>query len=62
MSAHAKTRAFSIRHLAVGLAGYCAFVNLYAPQSILPMLSGEFGASASEVSTIITVSRRWRWR
>lgn len=44
------------RHLAVGLAGYCAFVNLYAPQSILPLLSGEFGASAAQVSTIITVS------
>ena len=56
MSTHTKARAFSTRHLAVGLAGYCAFVNLYAPQSILPMLSGEFGASASEISTIITVS------
>ena len=51
-----KIRHFSARHLAVGLAGYCAFVNLYAPQSILPLLSGEFHASASEVSTIITVS------
>jgi YNFM family putative membrane transporter len=51
-----RTRTFSTRHLAVGLAGYCAFVNLYAPQSILPLLSGEFGASAAEVSTIITVS------
>jgi Arabinose efflux permease len=42
--------------LAVGLIGYCAFINLYAPQSILPLLSHEFGASAAEVSTIITVS------
>jgi predicted MFS family arabinose efflux permease len=56
MTTRTKTRAFSTRHLAVGIAGYCAFVNLYAPQSILPMLAGEFGASASEVSTIITVS------
>ncbi len=47
---------FSARHLAVGLAGYCAFVNLYAPQSILPLLSQEFSASAAEVATIITVS------
>jgi predicted MFS family arabinose efflux permease len=47
---------FSARHLAVGLAGYCAFVNLYAPQSILPLLSREFNASAAEVSSIITVS------
>ena len=47
---------FSARQLAVGLAGYCAFINLYSPQSILPLLSGEFDASAAEVSTIITVS------
>ena len=46
----------STRQFAVGLAGYCAFINLYAPQSILPLLSGEFGASAAEVSTIITAS------
>ena len=47
---------FSARQLAVGLAGYCAFINLYSPQSILPLLSREFGAGAAEVSTIITVS------
>ena len=46
----------SARQLAVGLAGYCAFINLYAPQSILPLLSQEFGATAAQVSTIITVS------
>ncbi|HZL39943.1 MAG TPA: MFS transporter [Pseudolabrys sp.] len=48
--------AISARQLAVGLAGFCAFINLYAPQSILPLLSHEFGASAAEVSSIITVS------
>ena len=42
--------------LAVGIAGYCAFINLYSPQSILPLLSTEFGAGAAEISTIITVS------
>ena len=47
---------FSARQLAVGLTGYCAFINLYAPQSILPLLSQEFGATAAEVSNIITVS------
>ena len=52
----AKRRHFSARHLAVGLAGYCAFINLYSPQSILPLLLGEFGATAAQVSTIITVS------
>jgi YNFM family putative membrane transporter len=56
MNVTARRRMFSARHLAVGLAGYCAFVNLYAPQSILPLLSQEFGAGAAEVSTIITAS------
>lgn len=51
-----KTTAMSMRYLAVGLAGYCCFVNLYAPQSILPLLSQEFGAGPAQVSTIITVS------
>ena len=52
----ARRSTISARQLAVGLIGYCAFINLYAPQSILPLLSHEFGASAAEVSTIITVS------
>jgi MFS family permease len=56
MNATARGRTHSARHLAVGLAGYCAFINLYSPQSILPLLSEEFHASAAEVSTIITVS------
>jgi predicted MFS family arabinose efflux permease len=56
MNAAAKRSKLSARHMAVALAGYCAFINLYAPQSILPLLSGEFHASAAEVSSIITVS------
>jgi predicted MFS family arabinose efflux permease len=52
----ARARTFSARYLAVGLAGYCAFINLYSPQSILPLLSEEFHATAAEISTIITVS------
>ena len=56
MSPSATSRTLSARQLAVGLAGYCAFVNLYSPQSILPLLSREFGAGAAEISTIITVS------
>jgi YNFM family putative membrane transporter len=55
MTAAQRSR-LSARQLAVGLTGYCAFVNLYAPQSILPLLSQEFGATAAQVSTIITVS------
>jgi YNFM family putative membrane transporter len=56
MKADAKAERFSAAYFAVGLAGYCAFVNLYSPQAILPLLSQTFGASAAEISTIITVS------
>lgn len=52
----AKTRHYFALRLAAGLAGYCAFINLYSPQSILPLLSEEFGVGAAEISTIITVS------
>src|SRR6188472_198860 len=55
MTAATARHSFALR-LAAGIAGYCAFINLYSPQSILPLLSEEFHASAAEVSTIITVS------
>lgn len=42
--------------VAVALAGFCAFINLYSPQAVLPLLSQEFSASAAQISTIITVS------
>jgi MFS transporter, YNFM family, putative membrane transport protein len=44
------------RRVAVALAGFCVFLNLYAPQSVLPLLAGEFGASAGEASLAITAS------
>ncbi len=44
------------RHLAVALAGGCAFINLYAPQAILPLLAQEFHVGAAEISLIMTVS------
>ena len=50
----AKDRNFLARRIAVGLAGYCAFINLYSPQAILPLLSQEYGAGAAEISTIMT--------
>jgi MFS transporter, YNFM family, putative membrane transport protein len=56
MNVTAQSRGISARHLAVGLAGYCCFINLYSPQSILPLLSQEFDVGAAEVSNIITVS------
>src|SRR3954469_8847039 len=52
----APSRSLAMAQFAVGLAGFCAFINLYSPQAILPLLSREFGVSAAEVSTIITVS------
>src|SRR6476646_1006418 len=55
MTAATARHSFALR-LAAGIAGYCAFINLYSPQSLLPLLSQEFGASAAEVSTIISVS------
>ena len=42
------------RQWAVGLAGYCTFVNLYSPQAILPLLATEFGAGAAEIAHIMT--------
>ncbi len=53
MSAAQRSR-LSARQLAVGLAGYCTFINLYSPQAILPLLSHEFGVGAAEIATIMT--------
>src|ERR1051325_3966940 len=44
------------RRIAVALAGFCVFLNLYAPQSVLPVLAREFGASAGTASQTITAS------
>jgi YNFM family putative membrane transporter len=42
------------RRIAVGLAGFCAFINLYSPQALLPSLAQEFGVSAAEISMTMT--------
>ncbi|MBN9051273.1 MAG: MFS transporter [Rhizobiales bacterium] len=42
--------------IAVAIIGYCAFINLYSPQALLPLLQQEFAASAADVSYLITVS------
>jgi YNFM family putative membrane transporter len=44
------------RRAAVALAGFCVFLNLYAPQSVLPLLSHEFAVGAGEASLAITAS------
>ncbi len=44
------------RKIAVAAAGFCAFVNLYSPQALLPALAREFGTGAAEISAIMTAS------
>jgi predicted MFS family arabinose efflux permease len=51
-----KTDKFPSRFLAVGLAGFCTFINLYSPQAILPLLSQDFGAGPAQISNIMTAS------
>src|ERR1700691_4247284 len=46
--------AFDIRSLAIATCGFCAVVNLYTPQALLPELSQEFGVSAGEISWLMT--------
>jgi predicted MFS family arabinose efflux permease len=44
------------RQLAVALAGAGAFLNLYAPQAVLPLLAGEFGVSAAGIAMIMSAA------
>jgi MFS transporter, YNFM family, putative membrane transport protein len=44
------------RTAAVVLAGFCAFLALYAPQPLLPMLAAAFGKSAASISFVVTAS------
>lgn len=46
--------AFDYRRIAVVLTGFCAFINLYSPQALLPELAREFGVGAAIISTIMT--------
>jgi MFS transporter, YNFM family, putative membrane transport protein len=45
-----------LRRVAVSLAGFMAFVNLYAPQSVLPLMSQEFAVGVVQISTALTAS------
>ena len=56
MSANAHGSRFAARRLAVGLVGFCAFINLYSPQALLPLLSEEFGVGATQISLTMTVA------
>jgi MFS transporter, YNFM family, putative membrane transport protein len=42
------------RRVAVGFCAACAFLNLYAPQSILPSIAQDLGVSAVQASAILT--------
>jgi YNFM family putative membrane transporter len=44
------------RRAAVGIPGFCAFLTLYCPQSLLPLLAQEFGASPADVSLTVTAT------
>lgn len=44
------------RHIAVALAGLGAFLNIYAPQAILPLLAEEFRATPAEIATTMTAT------
>jgi predicted MFS family arabinose efflux permease len=46
----------SLRRAAVGIPGFCAFFNLYGPQSLLPSLARDFDASPAQVSLAITAT------
>jgi YNFM family putative membrane transporter len=48
--------AVASRNIAVSIAGFCTFLNLYSPQALLPMLSREFGVGAADISTIMAAS------
>src|SRR6266545_3897964 len=50
------TRHSKTRTAAVVFAGFCAFVTLFAPQPLLPMLAREFRVSAAAISLVVTAS------
>ena len=45
---------FDYRTIGVATAGFCAFVNLYSPQALLPELAREFHVGPGEISNLMT--------
>src|ERR1700733_8070887 len=43
-----------LRSFAIATAGFCAFINLYSPQALLPELADEFHVGPSTISTLMT--------
>ena len=46
----------AVRRIAVGLAGYVSFLNLYSVQALLPSLAQEFGVTAAAISMTMTAT------
>ncbi len=44
------------RRIAVGLAGLCTFINLYATQPLLPLFARDFSATAAQVSLTVSAT------
>ncbi len=47
---------FDSRRLTIAIAGFSTFINLYAPQALLPTLAREFAVGAAEISSVMTAS------
>ena len=45
-----------LRGLAIGIAGFCTFINLYSPQALLPLLAQEFGVGVVAISMTIAAA------
>ena len=52
----ATAAASKTRTAAVVFAGICAFITLFAPQPLLPLLAREFRVSAGAISLVVTAS------
>lgn len=46
----------ALRSAGIFVAGFCTFINLYAPQAFLPTLAADIGSTATRASLAITVT------
>jgi MFS transporter, YNFM family, putative membrane transport protein len=44
------------RKIAIATTGFCAFLNLYSPQALLPELAREFAVGPAEMGAVMTAS------
>jgi predicted MFS family arabinose efflux permease len=45
-----------LRPIAIAVAGFCSFLDLYATQALLPLLARDFAAGATEVSLTVSAT------